>query len=77
MATQETLLSGKRRGPKPTGIGQMIGVRLQPDDLKKLDEWIAANDKSMSRPEAIRRLIDIGVNVVMLPRADLSEISAP
>ena len=40
-----------------TGTGQMIGVRLQPDDLELLDLWIAANDPAMTRPEALRRML--------------------
>lgn len=74
MAVQETLLSGKRRGPKPTGVGQMIGVRLQPEDLKSLDSWIAANGKSMSRPEAIRRLVAQGVDTALIREVDLSAL---
>lgn len=74
MATQETLLSGKRRGPKPTGIGKMIGVRLQPHELQKLDAWIDAQGGGLSRPEAIRRLIAIGENIVEVRCIDLADI---
>lgn len=35
----------------------MIGVRLQPDQLAALDQWIAAQDDKPSRPEAVRRLL--------------------
>jgi len=58
MAEQETVLTKKRRGPAPTGKGQMVGVRLQPDMLAKLDAFIAAQPKPVSRPEAIRQLAD-------------------
>jgi hypothetical protein len=43
-------------GRPRTGIGQMIGVRLQPDELELLDRWILANGE-MSRPEALRRIL--------------------
>ncbi len=33
-------------------------VRLQPDRLATLDAWIARQRDEMSRPEAIRRLIE-------------------
>jgi hypothetical protein len=40
----------------------MVGVRLQPDQLTRLDAWIAAlSDPNSSRPEAIRRLIELGL----------------
>lgn len=49
----------KSRGrPVTTGTGQMIGVRLLPDQLAALDLWIAAKGGNMSRPEAIRRILD-------------------
>lgn len=55
MATQETLQPKKRRGPKPTGQGVPVQVRLHPNALQPLDAWIAAQpDPKPSRPEAIR-----------------------
>jgi hypothetical protein len=33
-------------------------VRLQPDQLGKLDAWRSAQDDEPSRPEAVRRLLD-------------------
>jgi hypothetical protein len=49
----------KRRGPLPTGKGHMLGVRVQPPQLKTLDAWIEAQpDPKPSRPEAIRQLLD-------------------
>jgi len=32
-------------------------VRLQPDQLNKLDLWISENDATLSRPAAIRLII--------------------
>ena len=51
---QETLPARKRRGPAPTGKGVQIGVRLQPDLLRLLDEWIARDQHVKTRAEAIR-----------------------
>jgi len=45
---------GKRRGPKPTGKGLLIGVRLQQDLLSALDRFVAKDYRAMSRPEALR-----------------------
>lgn len=57
MDDQETLIT-KKRGPKPTGIGTLIGVRMLPDLLSALDDWIDRQpEPKPSRPEAARRLI--------------------
>lgn len=53
MSSQETPISRKRRGPAPTGQGVPVLVRLQPDQLAKLDA--ARGDQS--RPEAIRAIL--------------------
>ena len=51
----------KRLGRPPTGIGTMIGVRLQPDQLAALDHWIEQQpDPKPTRPEAVRRIL-VGV----------------
>ena len=36
-------------------------VRLQPDNLAALDAYIASQPDAPSRPEAIRRLIELGL----------------
>jgi metal-responsive CopG/Arc/MetJ family transcriptional regulator len=36
-------------------------VRVQPDLMKKLDDWSRAQKDGPSRPEAIRRLIEAGL----------------
>ncbi len=46
----------KKPGPKPTGKGELIGVRLLPDLLEALDKHQAATSAS-SRPEAIRQIL--------------------
>src|SRR6266496_2026020 len=48
----------KKRGPPATGKGEPILVRLQPAQLADLDAWIARQDAQLSRPEAIRRLLE-------------------
>jgi hypothetical protein len=48
----------RRPGPPPTGVGTLIGVRIQPDDLDLLDAWRAAQPDKPGRPEAIRRLVE-------------------
>lgn len=57
MDDQETLIT-KKRGPKPTGIGTLIGVRMLPDLLAALDKWIDRQDEPKpTRPEAVRRIL--------------------
>lgn len=36
-------------------------VRILPDPLASLDGWIARQDVPVTRPEAIRRLIELGL----------------
>lgn len=50
----------KRKRAAQTGV--LIGVRLQPDQLVVLDEWIAKQSRPISRPEAIRALVNVGVD---------------
>ena len=57
MTKQETLQPQKRRGPKPTGKGEPVQVRLQPDPLSALDAWRQQVQGSPTRPEAIRRIV--------------------
>jgi hypothetical protein len=37
--------------------GTLIGVRLQPSQLKALDAWIDKQDASLTRPEAMRAMM--------------------
>jgi hypothetical protein len=54
----------QRRGPPATGKGELIGVRLQPPSLSALDGWIAAQPgPQLSRPEAIRRLVEQALSI--------------
>lgn len=48
----------KSRGRPATGKGTLIGVRLQPDQLQRLDDWIEEDGGRFSRPEAIRKLLE-------------------
>lgn len=52
----------KKRGPRPTGQGVQIQVRLHQDRLDAIDAWIEARSRGESRPQAIRSLIDLGLS---------------
>jgi hypothetical protein len=59
---KQTVIAKKRRGPVPTGKGQQVVVRMQPAPLADLDSWIKRQkEPDLSRPEAIRRLVEIGL----------------
>jgi len=54
----------KKRGrPRTTGAGKLIGVRLLPEPLAALDSWIAKQRETMSRPEAIRMLVEAAMSM--------------
>jgi metal-responsive CopG/Arc/MetJ family transcriptional regulator len=58
---RQTVITKKRRGPRPTGKGTLVGVRLQPHLLTPLDAWAAAQADEPGRSEAIRRLVELGL----------------
>jgi hypothetical protein len=61
---KKTVVPKKKRGPPPTGVGRGLHVRLQPPAMTALDAWIADQPEPQpSRPEAIRRLIALGLTV--------------
>lgn len=35
-----------------------VNVRLSPDELARLDAWIKANDDTLTRPAAIRAILE-------------------
>ena len=53
----------KKRGrPPSTGRGTQIGMRWQDPELSAIDDWREKHDVA-SRPEAIRRLVELGLTV--------------
>jgi hypothetical protein len=51
----------KKRVGRPRVGAVLIGVRVPPADLAVLDAWIKMNAPDLSRPEAIRRLVELGL----------------
>ena len=62
--TKQTVITKKRRGPAPTGKGTLVGVRLQPSQLAALDTWIAKQDAPLTRPEAIRAMMETILHIL-------------
>jgi hypothetical protein len=54
----------KKRIGRPPVNAVAILVRVPPEALKPIDAWIERQDDPvMSRPEAIRRLVELGLKV--------------
>jgi hypothetical protein len=50
--------------PKTTGPGTGVLVKMHDRHLDALDSWITKQrEPGLSRPEAIRRLVEIGLSV--------------
>jgi hypothetical protein len=47
--------------PKTTGPGEPQVVRMHDQQLEAIDDWIEAQGEKISRPEAIRRLVELGL----------------
>jgi hypothetical protein len=63
-AMTETVRVRKKPGPKPTGKGEPITVRLQPRQLSALDAWIAGRARPTSRPAAIRAMVAAALHLM-------------
>lgn len=49
-------------------------VRMHERQLAEIDSWIAGQTEKLSRPKAIRRLVDIGLRATAMQAAvDLAE----
>jgi len=50
------------RRNRPDQSGLLVGVRMQPVQLAQLDAWRTAQGGGLTRPEAMRALIDRGLS---------------
>jgi hypothetical protein len=54
----------KKRGrgrPVTTGTGTQIGERWQKSEIAAIDEWIAKSGEKLTRGQAVRRLVELGL----------------
>jgi hypothetical protein len=52
----------KKRGrPATTGVGTHIGERWHLPEITAIDKWIASQGEDMTRGQAIRRLVELGL----------------
>ena len=55
------MVKRRKRGRPATGLGKLVGVRLQPPVVRVLDAWGANQTPPVGRPEAIRRMLKIAM----------------
>jgi hypothetical protein len=48
---------------RSTVTGTLVGVRLQADQIKAVDAWALKQKPPVTRPEAIRGIIELGLTV--------------
>jgi hypothetical protein len=46
---------------RSAATGTLVGVRLQTDELKAIDAWAKKQTPPITRPYAIRRLVELGL----------------
>jgi hypothetical protein len=51
----------KPRKPRAVVTGEPVMVRVQPEMAKELDDWRRKQADLPNRPEAIRRLVELGL----------------
>src|SRR5262249_46637922 len=61
MARRSVTVRQKKRAPPRAGKGKPIGLRLAPATLARVDRWAASQQDDPSRPEAIRRLVELAL----------------
>lgn len=61
---RQSMTSPKRiytRTSRPAQAGELVGVRLQPELLARIDAWRATQSSVPTRPQAMRLLMDMGL----------------
>ena len=46
---------------RSSATGTLVGVRMQADELKAIDTWARKQVPPITRPYAIRRLVELGL----------------
>lgn len=60
---KSTISDNRKKKPigRPPVGAILIGVRVPPAGVAELDTWIKKHEPGLSRPEAIRRLVEMGL----------------
>jgi hypothetical protein len=56
----DNMKTRKKRAPV---TGELVAVRIQPELGKQLDDWRRNQEDVPTRPEAIRRLVELGLRM--------------
>jgi hypothetical protein len=59
-STVSNIRKKKRIGRPPVGAIPVL-VRIPPTEMLPIDDWISEQSNYVSRPEAIRRLVELGL----------------
>ncbi|WP_445222176.1 hypothetical protein ACKWRH_21180 [Bradyrhizobium sp. Pa8] len=57
-ASHVNMKTPKKRAP---ATGELVGIRIQPEIAKAIDDWRRKQADLPGRPEAIRRLVELGL----------------
>jgi hypothetical protein len=63
----------KRGRGRPATNPKSIHLTLEPGPLSEVDRWIEKQKEPLTRPEAIRRLVELGLKVKTPARAAVSK----
>lgn len=55
------MVSDDKPKPRPTTTGTLVGTRFQAALLDAIDAWRKEQDDLPTRPEAVRRLVELGM----------------
>jgi len=58
---KSTHVTKKSKGRPKSGIGTQIGMRWHEPALKEIDDWRRQQADIPDRPQAIRRLVELGL----------------
>jgi hypothetical protein len=58
------------RWKRSVTTGQLVGVRLQAGQIKAIDVWAAKRTPPVTRPEAIRRMVDAMLHILAKDRGE-------
>jgi hypothetical protein len=46
---------------RSSATGTLVGVRMQDDEIEAVDKWAKKQEPPITRPYAIRRLVELGL----------------
>jgi hypothetical protein len=46
---------------RSSATGTLVGVRMQDDEIEAVDKWAKRQEPPITRPYAIRRLVELGL----------------